>query len=136
MGESSYIRPGHVARQANRLLGPLAVRLGAATALVVPGRKTGKAQVVPVNILRLDGERYLVSARGESQWVQNLRATGRGELRGRGTIEPFAAEEVPDEQKPRIIAAYRERWDWQVKSYFQALPDPADHPIFRLLPPG
>ncbi len=134
MAELSYVRPSRLSRQVNRVLGPLAVRLGAATALAVRGRKTGKIQVVPVNVLRLDGERYLVSARGEAQWVRNLRAAGSGELRGRGTAERFAAEEIPTSRKPRIIAAYRDRWDWQVRSYFQALPDPADHPVFRLLP--
>jgi len=39
---------------------------------------------------------------------------------------------VPDEEKPRVIAAYLDRWGNQVRSQFEALPDAADHPAFRL----
>jgi hypothetical protein len=31
-----------------------------------------------------------------------------------------------------LIAAYLDRWGNQVRSQFDALPDPADHPTFRL----
>jgi hypothetical protein len=79
-----------------------------------------------------DGQRYLVAPRGDTQWVRNLRATGRGELRGRGGVEPFRATEIPDNEKPRVIEAYFARWGYQVKGYFKALPDPADHPVFRV----
>ena len=50
-------------------------------ALVVRGRSSGEWRTTPVNSLELDGRRYLVSARGEGQWVRNLRAVGAGELR-------------------------------------------------------
>jgi hypothetical protein len=33
-------------------------------------------------------------------------ATGRGELRWRGRIEPFRSTEIADYEKPRIIEAY------------------------------
>jgi hypothetical protein len=39
---------------------------------------------------------------------------------------------VPDAEKPRLIAAYLARWGNQVRSQFDALPDPTDHPTFRL----
>jgi deazaflavin-dependent oxidoreductase (nitroreductase family) len=48
--------------------------------LHVRGRTTGQWRSVPVNVLELDGEHYLVSARGETGWVRNLRAAGGGEL--------------------------------------------------------
>jgi hypothetical protein len=31
-----------------------------------------------------------------------------------------------------LIAAYLDRWGYQVRSQFDALPDPTDHPAFRL----
>src|SRR5512147_616145 len=69
--------------------------------LVVPGRRSGEPRSVPVNLLELDGERYLVAPRGNTQWVRNARAAGAGQLRlGRRTeqvvlTELPAAERVP-----------------------------------------
>jgi hypothetical protein len=31
-----------------------------------------------------------------------------------------------------VIEAYLARWGYQVKGYFKALPNPADHPVFRI----
>jgi hypothetical protein len=68
--------------------------------------------------------------------VRNLRAAGGGELRGRGTTESFrVAEEINDRNlRARIIGAYLDRWGCQVKSQFNRLSDPADHPVFRIKP--
>lgn len=117
-----------------KVLAPLVMRSGLASTLTVPGRKTGEPRTLPVNVLDVDGRRYLVAVRGETEWVRNLRAAGGGELRRRGRSQRFTAAEVADEDKPDIIAAYRQRWDYQAKQFFEKLPDPADHPVFRLLP--
>ncbi|MCX9193548.1 nitroreductase family deazaflavin-dependent oxidoreductase [Carbonactinospora thermoautotrophica] len=124
-----YIAPGRLVRA---VVNPLVMRFGAATTLVVRARVTGKTQAVPVNVLDYEGGRYLVAVRGETQWVRNLRAAGECELRRRGQVYRYVAEEVPVEDREPVIAAYRERWDSQVRRFFQALPDPADHPVFRL----
>ena len=108
------------------------MRVGMIPTLAVRGRTSGAWRIVPVNVLELDGQRYLVAPRGDTQWVRNLRATGRGELRRRGRVEPFRAIEIPDNEKPRVVEAYLARWGYQVKGYFKALPDPADHPVFRI----
>ena len=93
---------------------------------------SGQWRTVPVNVLELDGERYLVAPRGDTEWVRNLRVRGRGELRRRAQVEPFRAAELPDSEKPRIVEAYLARWGHQVTRYFEALPAPADHPVFRI----
>ena len=130
MPQRHYLKPSWLI---SRVVNPLLVRLGVVPTLRVRGRKTGRWRSVPVNILELDGERYLVAPRGETDWVRNLRAAGSGQLQyGRRRIEPFMAVEVPDAEKPRLIAAYLDRWENQVRSQFDALPDPADHPTFRL----
>jgi hypothetical protein len=85
-----------------------------------------------VNVLELDGQRYLMAPRGDTEWVRNLRVTGGGEVRRLTRVEAFRATELPDSEKPRIIAAYLARWGYQVKRYFEALPKPADHPVFRI----
>jgi deazaflavin-dependent oxidoreductase (nitroreductase family) len=126
-----YLRPGWFT---SRVLNPLLMRVGLIPTLTVRGRTSGEWRTVPVNVLELDGQRYLVAPRDDTQWVRNLRATGRGELRRRGHVESFRATEIPDNEKPRVIAAYLARWGDQVKGYFRALPNPADHPVFCVLP--
>src|SRR5206468_9392374 len=49
--------------------------------LAVRGRVSGEWRTTPVNLLVHQGRRYLVSPRGEGQWVRDLRAAGAGELR-------------------------------------------------------
>jgi deazaflavin-dependent oxidoreductase (nitroreductase family) len=114
------------------VVNPLLMRLGLVPTLAVRGRTSGEWRTVPVNVLELDGHRYLVAPRGDTQWVRNLRAAGGGELRRRSRVEPFRATEIADKDKPRVIEAYLARWGYQVKAYFKALPGPADHPVFRI----
>jgi hypothetical protein len=125
----AYLKPPLVTR---RVLNPLARRfgLGGSTTLAVARRRSGEVQKLPVIPVELDGARYIVSTRGESDWVRNLRAAGKAELGG----ETVRATEVPVEQRAPIIAAYREKAGKMVGSYWAALPDPKDHPVFRLEP--
>ncbi len=130
MPQRRYLKPSWLI---SRVANPLLMRFGIVPTLKVRGRKTGHWRSVPVNVLELDGQRYLVAPRGETDWVRNLRAAGGGQLQyGRRRTEPFTATEVSDEEKPPIIEAYLQRWGGQVKNQFEALPDPADHPVFRI----
>jgi F420H(2)-dependent quinone reductase len=106
--------------------------VGIIPTLAVRGRTSGEWRPVPVNVLEFDGQRYLTAPRDDTQWVRNLRATGRGELRRRGYVESFRATEIADNEKPRVVEACLARWGYQVKGYFKALPNPADHPVFRI----
>jgi hypothetical protein len=88
---------------------------------------------VPVIPVELQGARYLVSPRGEAEWVRNLRAAGgRGELRTGGGSEPFQATEVPVADRAPILTVYQEVAGKAVASHFKALPNPADHPVFHI----
>ncbi|MGH3579787.1 MAG: nitroreductase/quinone reductase family protein, partial [Mycobacterium sp.] len=73
-----YRQPGWFTRNvANRAVAGLTragLSIWGSRVLEVPGRSSGKLQRIPVNVLELDGNRYLVSARGEGQWVRNVRA--------------------------------------------------------------
>jgi deazaflavin-dependent oxidoreductase (nitroreductase family) len=115
-----------------RVVNPLIMRLGLLPTLAVRGRRSGEWRTVPVHVLDLDGGRYLVAPRGDTHWARNLRASGEGELRRRGRAEHFRATEVPVEERQPLIDAYLSRWGGEVKSIFEQLPDPADHPVFRL----
>jgi deazaflavin-dependent oxidoreductase (nitroreductase family) len=124
-----YLKPGFVL---SRVMNPLLMTLGVAPTLAVPGRRSGEWRTVPVNVLERDGQRYLVAPRGDTHWARNLRAAGHGELRTRRGAEASTAVELSDSEKAPIIEAYVARWGSQVKSQFKQLPDPAQHPVFRL----
>jgi deazaflavin-dependent oxidoreductase (nitroreductase family) len=112
--------------------------------LEVRGRKSGEPRRTPVNLLPLDGARYLVAPRGNTQWVRNLRAGGEGRLLAGRRGEDFTAAEVADEDKPPILRGYLKRWKWEVGVFFEGVgPDSTDeelraiapnHPIFRITP--
>jgi deazaflavin-dependent oxidoreductase (nitroreductase family) len=77
--------------------------------LTVRGRRTGTPQSVPVNLLTLAGDRYLVAPRGNTQWVRNVRAAGEAQLRVGRRVEQVRLDEVPPSERgpgpPRLPAA-------------------------------
>lgn len=116
--------------------------------LEVRGRESGVPRRTPVNLLEVEGQQYLVSPRGEGQWVRNVRADGGrlALLLGRHRDERVA-EEVPDAEKAPILRAYLRRWKMEVGVFFDGVTaDSSDedveriaprHPVFRLsTPPG
>jgi deazaflavin-dependent oxidoreductase (nitroreductase family) len=124
----------------------LGVSVAGSRVLEVRGRKTGQPRRNPVNLLTLEGTRYLVAPRGHTQWVRNLRAQGEGRLLLGRRAENFTASEVPDDDKPPILRAYLRRWKWEVGAFFEGVGSDADddelrriapdHPIFRIGPPA
>jgi deazaflavin-dependent oxidoreductase (nitroreductase family) len=110
--------------------------------LRVRGRTSGEWRTTPVNLLTLDGEQFLVAARGQTQWVRNLRVAGTGELRVGRRTESFAATEVATEERAPILRAYLKRWKAEVGVFFDGVsgdsPDDdlrriaPDHPVFRI----
>jgi hypothetical protein len=117
---------------ANRLV-PL-FRPSIVSKLSVPGRRTGRWHTLPVAVLDHEGERYLVSYRGESDWVLDLRASHSGRLIKRGEAEEISVVEVPVADRAPILEAYTARYGNMptVGQTLRALPDPADHPTFRI----
>ena len=110
--------------------------------LAVRGRKSGEWRTTPVNLLVIDGQRYLVAPRGHTQWVRNMRVAGGGELRLGRKAEPFTAIEIGDDEKPAILRAYLKRWKAEVGVFFGGVgPDSSedelrriapDHPVFKV----
>lgn len=132
----AYLKPPLFTR---KVFNPLAMRFGisGAQTLIVAGRRTGRPQRVPVIPVTYGAATYLVSTRGESDWVRNLRAAGRAELQSRGQDAlVFRATELPGAEREPVIAAYRPAAGRAVAGYFDKLPEAADHPVFRLQPDG
>jgi deazaflavin-dependent oxidoreductase (nitroreductase family) len=140
-----YLRPGRSDLILNGVVAGL-TRLGVSVwgsrVLAVRGRTSGEWRTVPVNLLTLDGARYLVAPRGVTQWVRNLRAAGGGELRVGRRTEAFTAVEIDDDAKPAVLRAYLRRWKFEVGVFFDGVdasaPDEtlrgiaAGYPIFRI----
>jgi deazaflavin-dependent oxidoreductase (nitroreductase family) len=107
-------RPNWIARVLNGLGAAVAstgatAKVGMVT-LEVIGRRSGQTISLPVAVVVVNGERYLVSMLGEDvQWVKNVRAAGgRAALRSGGR-EQIILEEVPSEQRAPILQAYLQR---------------------------
>ena len=89
-------------------------------------------QRVPVIPLEHDGALFVVSTRGEADWVKNVRAAGTVRLGEKGSFVPYAATEVPADERSGIITAYRKKAGREVNGYWKKLPGDADHPMFKL----
>ncbi len=127
-----YVRPTFVM---SHLVNPIMSRLGGTLVLLVRGRRSGRLLRVPLGRpFDLEGVRYLVSGGGQTHWVRNLRSAGGGELRLSGKTIAFRAVEVEGPERDRIVADYRARQGRAVEAFFRALPDPRDHPVFRVEP--
>ena len=101
--------------------------------LAVRGRSSGVWRTTPVNLLDFNGHRYLVSARGEGQWVRNLRASGTGELRVGRRTEAFRGRELSDDEKVPVLRAYLKRWKFEVGAFFEGVgPDSSDAEILAI----
>jgi deazaflavin-dependent oxidoreductase (nitroreductase family) len=150
---SHYRAPGWFTRNVfNRAVAGL-TRLGisilGSRVLETRGRTSGQARRTPVNLLSIDGHDYLVSPRGNGQWVRNVRADdGRltlilGRKRQGYTGRELAAD---DPQTITVLRAYLTRWKAEVGVFFDGTgPDSTDaelaavapkHPIFELTAAG
>ncbi|MEV8531675.1 nitroreductase family deazaflavin-dependent oxidoreductase [Streptomyces sp. NPDC051211] len=130
----------------NALVGRLArlgISLAGSAELSVRGRKSGAMQRIPVNPFTHSGSQYLVSARGHSQWVRNMRAAGGGELRVGRKLRTFTAAEITDPaEQATVLRGYLKRWGWEVNRFFRGvtanssdaelLAAAPDHPVFRI----
>jgi deazaflavin-dependent oxidoreductase (nitroreductase family) len=144
-----YQRPGWFNKHLfNGLIAGLTragISVAGSRVLEVRGRKSGEWRRTPVNPLPFQGTRYLVSPRGHTQWVRNLRANPEGRLLVGRRVEPFSAVEVSDADKEPLLRAYLKRWGWEVGAFFEGVGADStreeiariapDHPVFRVTKP-
>jgi deazaflavin-dependent oxidoreductase (nitroreductase family) len=141
-----YLAPGWFTRRVFNPAVAFATRHGVSLmgsrVLSVPGRTTGIPRETVVNLLTVDGERFLVAPRGHTQWVRNIRAAGGAELRVGRRVEPVTASELPDADKTPVLREYLRRWAWEVGQFFEGIDKDScdqelaavapDFPVFRL----
>ena len=103
--------------------------------LRIVGRKSGIVRSNVVNVLDLDGRRYLVAPRGTTEWVRNLRAAGEGELRIGRRVEAFTPAELDDADKLPVLRAYLRKWAWEVGQFFEGVDkDSSDEELAAVAP--
>jgi deazaflavin-dependent oxidoreductase (nitroreductase family) len=143
-----YRAPGWFTRNVFNPLVAVLTRQGVSVlgsrVLAVKGRTSGEWRTTPVNLLGLEGRRYLVAPRGETQWVRNLRAASTGELRVGKRAEAFRGRELSDDEKVPVLRAYLKRWKAETGVFFEGTgADSSDdeiraiaprHPAFEVLP--
>ncbi len=113
-----------------------------AQVLEVKGRKSGTPRTVPVNPIMVDGKRYLLAPRGETQWVRNFRAVKFGRLMVGKKVEPVVlVRELDDSEKAPVLKAYLDKYHWQVGSQVGVPKDATleqlagiapNHPVFEI----
>jgi deazaflavin-dependent oxidoreductase (nitroreductase family) len=148
-----YLRPGVLERSFGRLLIPL-VRIGLVRGpfyiLEIRGRRSGRTISLPVDPVDFEGRRYLVCARGNSNWVRNARAAAEIVLVRAMRRRHYAVRELPPDERRPVLKAYLDRYATQVQRFFpvpkgsavDAFDDLASrYPVFELrrlgeTPPG
>ncbi len=139
-----YRRPMVLTQAFNRITGwfaTLGLMPSKTVTLEVRGRRSGQIRSSVINWVEQDGQRYFVSARGEAEWVRNVRAAaGEAVIRRRGR-QSVRLEELTAEQRAPILKAYlgenamttRQHFGVDPKaelSEFEAIA--AKHPVFRI----
>ena len=141
-----FLKPNTVERLFGKLLEFL-VRVGVVRAhfyvLEVKGRKSGRTISLPTDPIEVAARRYLVCARGESQWVRNVRAAADVALVRAFRRDHFSVKEVPVDERPRILKAYLDTYSAEVQRFFSVPKGSpaadfagvaAGHPVFELVP--
>jgi len=135
-----YQQPGwvtrHVMNPVIRGLTRMGVSVWGSRILEVRGRQSGAPRRTPVNLLEFEGRQYLVSPRGEGQWVRNVRAAdGRLALLLGRSRDDRIAHELADGEKSQILRAYLRRWKMEVGVFFDGVSaDSPEEDVQRIAP--
>jgi F420H(2)-dependent quinone reductase len=106
-------RPNWVATVLNRLwavVHALGVAPNYLVTLEVQGRRSGRRKSLPLVMVVIEGERYLVSMLGaEADWAQNVKAAGGNVTLRHRRREDVYLEEVAADRRAPVLKAYLKR---------------------------
>jgi len=141
----AFQKPSAIERVFNRCFGFL-VGMGLGMKhhylLQVRGRKSGKLYANPIDLLEMNGRRFLVAPRGRTQWVRNAESADVVTLKRGSWQQSFSLRSIPDRDKPELLKAYLEAFKTEVQRYFpvragsdvQAFAEIAvSYPVFELI---
>ncbi len=102
--------PNRIANLINRfwaMIHSLGVAPNYLVTMEVRGRRSGRTITLPLAMLVVERERYLVSMLGtEAEWVRNVQAAGGQATLVHGHREQVQLEEVPVDQRAVLLKAY------------------------------
>jgi deazaflavin-dependent oxidoreductase (nitroreductase family) len=110
--------------------------------LEVKGRKSGLSRSVAVNEVNVNGQRYLVAPRGNTEWARNARVNPGAVIKRRKS-ENVTLSELPAAERAPIIQAYLRENAWVTKREFGIDPKASieefeaianKHPVFKITP--
>jgi deazaflavin-dependent oxidoreductase (nitroreductase family) len=115
------------------------LKVGSQYLLTVPGRKSGAPRSTPISVVALDGERYIVSAFSEADWVKNVRVAGEGSLSRGRQIEVVKLAELPEPEREPVLRAFLQQVPGGVRFFESPEPDSvvasaSRYPVFRVIP--
>jgi hypothetical protein len=111
--------------------------------LEVRGRRSGRTISLPLVMIVVDGERYLVSMLGEEvDWVRNVKAAGGNVALRHGSREEVRLEEIAVDRRAPLLKIYLNRApgarphlpidkDAPLSEFEQVAPQ---FPVFRVVP--
>lgn len=106
-------RPNRVAAIINRCwaaVQTLGVAPNYLVTLEVRGRRSGRTISLPLVMVIIEGERYLVSMLGaEAEWVQNVKAADGNVVLRHGRREQVHLEEIAADRRTPLLKAYFKR---------------------------
>lgn len=139
-------RPNRLARALNRfwaVVHALGILPNYMVTLEVAGRRSGRAISLPLAMVAVSGERYLVSMLGpNATWVRNVHAAGGNATLLHGRREDVCLEVVPVSLRAEILKLYLKRApgarphipvdkDAPLAAFERIAPD---FPVFRVRP--
>lgn len=141
MAKSYHVGLGQrAANSVMRVLARCSLGPGYLHILSVKGRKSGIERAVPVDVMDLGGQRYLVAPYGEVNWVRNLRVAKTATLRRGRSVGIYDSVELDAAQAMPVIRQYvssvpvtKHYWDIDATSSDDDVRAEArSHPVFRL----
>jgi len=86
--------------------------------LRVQGRISGRLYDVPLRIAVRDGQRYILSMLGESQWARNLRVVDMAQLIVGTLAENVRAYEITGPQKSDFLLWYCQHPEYELRARY------------------
>ncbi|MBA3873935.1 MAG: nitroreductase family deazaflavin-dependent oxidoreductase [Anaerolineae bacterium] len=127
MNQASYQRPSALrVRVINPVIKFLVLKMGMGSngeqdvmrILRVRGRKSGRSYDFPLRVASLEGQHYILSMLGETQWVRNLRAADTAELIVGNQVAVIRAYEVQGEDKTAFLKWYCLHPEYELRARF------------------
>jgi len=86
--------------------------------LQVRGRKSGKLYSTPIDLLEMNGKKFLVAPRGRTQWVRNAEAAGEVTLKKGSSRQRYQLRALSEPEKLDVLKAYLDRFQREVQRFF------------------